>query len=407
MRPAESPTIADALVRAEKDERHRAMRALLIKPVLQPAEPDAAAFALVRKHADWLKKWLARNTGWNLVVDGEIARLRKSPSDRLDGTRPARDPRNDLPFTRRRYVLLCLALAALERADRQTTLHLLASEVLGLLRGDPAFGEAGISFDLDTHDQRRDMVDIVRWLIELRVLTRVHGDEQQFLNNRGDALYNVNRPALASLLSTRRGPSTITEMQLDQRLRALTEELLPDTDEARNRALRWTLVRRLLEDPVVYYDELTGDELAYLHAQRAFLLRQIEEATGLQPEIRREGIALVDERDELTDLRMPEEGTEGHLTLLLAEFLADQARRAPGIAVPFLVIASKTATLVTEHRTHWRRGASEPGAHIELAKAAVERLAALKLVQIVDTDHIRPRPAIGRYALAAPKVEAS
>jgi uncharacterized protein (TIGR02678 family) len=102
---------------------------------------------------------------------------------------------------------------------------------------------------------------------------------------------------------------------------------------------------------------------------------------------------------------MPEEGTEGHLTLLLAEFLADHARRAPGIAVPLVAVATRTATLVAEHRAHWRRGASEPGAHIELARSAIERLAALKLVEIVDADHLRPKPAIGRYALAVPKIE--
>ena len=88
MNPVEPASIADAIARAEKDERQRAMRALLRKPVLQPAESDASAFALVRKHADWLKKWLARNTGWSLIVDVELVRLRKSPSDLEDGSRP-------------------------------------------------------------------------------------------------------------------------------------------------------------------------------------------------------------------------------------------------------------------------------------------------------------------------------
>ena len=77
-------------------------------------------------------------------------------------------------------------MAALERADRQTTLGLLVNEVLGLLRGDSALAEAGISFELETHDERRDLVDIVRWLMNLRVLTRVHGDEQQFLSFIGE-----------------------------------------------------------------------------------------------------------------------------------------------------------------------------------------------------------------------------
>ena len=76
----------------------------------------------MRRHAAWLRDWLARHPGWSLQIDGETARLRKTPADLDDATRPAREPNSALPFTRRRYVVLCLALAALERADRQTTL---------------------------------------------------------------------------------------------------------------------------------------------------------------------------------------------------------------------------------------------------------------------------------------------
>jgi uncharacterized protein (TIGR02678 family) len=231
------------------------------------------------------------------------------------------------------------------------------------------------------------------------VLARVHGDEQQYVTGRGDALYNVNRPALAAMLNVRRGPSTIDETAFDRRLAALVDEPGPDTDEARNRRLRSRLTRRLLDDPIVYYDELTEPERAYLTSQRAFLLAQIEEATGLIPEIRREGIALVDEDGDLTDLALPEEGTEGHRALLLAEHLADRARADGAAPVGRAALHRHVAGLVARHRTHWRRDAAEPGAEVGLTERTLDRLQALRLVRRTE-DGVVPLPALGRYALA-------
>ena len=86
------------------------------------------------------------------------------------------------------------------------------------------------------------------------------------------------------------------------------------------------LTRRLLDDPVVYYAELTEDERAYLVNQRHAITGRISEVTGLMPEMRAEGIAMVDPDDKLTDVRMPEQGTDGHVTLLIAAYLAGRAR---------------------------------------------------------------------------------
>ncbi len=79
----------------------------------------------------------------------------------------------------------------------------------------------------------------------------------------------------------------------------------------RHRALRTWVVRRLLDDPVLYYDELDAEARAYLDRQRTFILRELAEATGLEPEVRLEGIALADPEGDCTDLGLPEEGTEG------------------------------------------------------------------------------------------------
>jgi uncharacterized protein (TIGR02678 family) len=394
--------LADVLDRQQAEERRRALRALLRHPLLTRAGPDPVAFALVRRHAGWLREWLASNAGWSLQVDTGLARLRKVPGRLDDRTRPALAAPARVPFSRRRYVLACLALAALERADAQVTLGWLAERVLALA-ADPGLADAGFDFALDSREERADLVVVVRLLLGIRALARVAGDEQSFVNSSGDALYDVNRRVLAALLVTQRGPSTVAAVDLETRLRAITEELVPDSEDGRNRAIRHALTRRLLDDPVVYQEELGDAQRAYLTSQRAFLLRRLIEATGLVPEVRAEGLALVDPTGEATDLAMPEEGTDGHATLLLAKYLAGLWRERPGVPVPPAVLEARMAELADKHRALWRKGAAEPGATAALCRLAIDRLEALALVRRCD-DGVLALPALARFAYAEPVV---
>ncbi|MGW7293163.1 TIGR02678 family protein [Streptomyces xiamenensis] len=398
--------LGDAVAAQREADLRRAVRALLLRPLLRAGGRDSEEFRLVRQHATALRTWFERNTGWALLVDAGTARLRRLPGRDTDPTHPARDARTGLPFTRRRYVLLCLCLAVLERADQQLALGRLAEETV-LAAGDPELTSSGITFTLAGREEKADLVAVVRLLLEWGVLARVAGDEEAFVKGAGDALYDVDRRVLAGLLVARRGPSTVPDAGLfgtgardrfEGRLTALTAEPLPDSDELRNRALRHTLTRRLLEDPVLYADELTDAERAYLTSQRAALTRRITEFTGLVPEVRAEGIAMVDPDDELTDLRMPESGTDGHVALLVAEYLA--GRDSPE-AVPLARLHRLIRGWAEEHSGFWRKAATEPGAEETLAATAVERLVALGLLHRTEapdgTPAVRARPALGRY----------
>jgi uncharacterized protein (TIGR02678 family) len=101
----------------------------------------------------------------------------------------------------------------------------------------------------------------------------------------------------------------------------------------------------------------------------------------------------------MTDLGLPEEGTEGHLTLLIAEYLAEQLRADRNAVVGFVALCAHTAELIEEHRHHWRNDVSAPGADRVLTEITITRLEALRLVCRV-ADGIQPLPAIARYALA-------
>jgi uncharacterized protein (TIGR02678 family) len=375
-------------------QRRAALRALLAKPLLV-ADTDGETLVLVRRYLTELRQWLNRETGWRLMADSETARLFKTAPELSDASHPARG-HNKEPFGRRRYVILCLALSVLARADAQTTLGGLADDVL-TAAAEPELAATGFTLTLESRADRSDLVAVVRLLLGWGVLSRVAGDEDAYLSAGTDVLYDVRRPVLGVLLSGMRGPSTVTARGFEERLAELTAEPVTETDELRNQALRRRLTRRLLEDPAVYYDELHEDERAYLLSQRHAITRRIADATGLITEMRAEGIAMVDPEDELTDVRMPEQRTDGHVTLLVAEYLARRERATLDELHAFV------RQVAAEHATYWRKGVTEPGAETDLLATAVEKLSALRLVE-VDGAVVRSRPAIARFALDEPTI---
>jgi uncharacterized protein (TIGR02678 family) len=382
--------VRDALEAQQEDERRKAVRALLRRPLLTPELPE---YLLVRKHAGWLADWFARETGWMLHTDTAVARLRKVPPRHHDGTRAAQ-AKGKVAFSRRRYVLVCLALAALERAENQVTLGWLAERLLAFA-GDEELAAAGVTFTLGSREERADLVAVSGLLIGTGVLTKVAGDEAAFVSGSGDALYDVDRRVLAVLPVTRRGPSTVAATELDGRLAEITAEIVPDTEDGHNRMIRHSLTRRLLDDPVLYYRELSEPERAYLERQRGPMIKRIVDATGFVAEVRAEGIALLDPTGEATDLGMPEEGTDGHATLLLAEYLAGRLRMYPDQPVHLDEMEEHMARLAERHRKHWRKNASVP----ELTAGAVHRLQALGLIQ-VRGEAVTSLPALARFGFA-------
>jgi uncharacterized protein (TIGR02678 family) len=93
---------------------------------------------------------------------------------------------------------------------------------------------------------------------------------------------------------------------------------------------------------------------------------------------------------------MPEEGTDGHATLLLAEYLASSLKQRGAMPVPISAVHIQMADWAREHRPHWRKGTSEPGAEVAMCASAIHRLHGLGLVRL-DADTIVPLPALGRF----------
>jgi uncharacterized protein (TIGR02678 family) len=150
------------------------------------------------------------------------------------------------------------------------------------------------------------------------------------------------------------------------------------------------------------------DARAYFFNQRGAMAARLCEAAGLVAEQRAEGLALVDEGGLLTDVAMPAEGTDAHVTLLVAEYLAAgqrqrranraDAARAIADGVDEHDIADFLHEAKARYGRYWRKSAREPGAERELAAIAIERLEKLNLA-VRKAGAVHPLPALARFAL--------
>ncbi|MEL7088699.1 MAG: TIGR02678 family protein, partial [Planctomycetota bacterium] len=306
------------------------------------------------------------------------------------------------PFTRRRYALLLLVLTVLDDAEAQTTVGQIAEKLAAVIDYDPALEGSGWALDLNDKTDREDLVHALRLLIHLGVLRRIDGDEGCFVSSRqGDALYDINAEAANSLLAPRRAPSQINATGFHERYAAVafdTPPTLEESDTARVRRVRQNLYRRLLDDPVVYFADLPRDEYEYFTGQRPRILQAIENATGLPAEVRAEGVALLDLTGRATDARLPEEGTDGHVCLLAAEYLA-RARQRGEHAVSRAQLQERVAGWVAQYgRAYWRKDACAPGAEAGLVETALSRLYGLGLIDLAGPQSdVVPLPALARY----------
>jgi len=387
----------------EHAERKDSVRALLMRPLLTPTTSESRELLrLVRRHSVYLREWFAREAGWPLRVERDYARLWKRPSDTSDPTRGWEN------FNRRRYATFCLACAVLARSDPQITLSALGDRILSFAKDANLLHRSFILDMADIHD-RRNLASACVKLGELGVLDAIDGDAESFVKSgqsedrSRDVLYDVNRGPLASLMACLRGPSTWPEEDAPKttadRISAITAEFQPETDEGRRDVSRHRIARRLLDDPVVYHDTVGEADMPYFINQRGAMANRLALGTGLVVELRSEGLALCDPDGDCSDVAMPADGTDAHVTLLVADYLAHAGNDLPDRPM----IEKFVAESAERYGKYWRRSAQGENGARDLAVVAIHRLSQLKLIT-VDDGRITILPALARYKLGEPDI---
>ncbi len=370
-------------------EREQAARALLMHPLLT-AEGDPEAFVLVRRHGESLTERFRHLLGYRLAIRGDHARLYKRPriayADRPARIRPGsiRPGPEDgwAPFTRRHYVLVALALATLESH------HGRSQALIGGLAGEVAAlgSELGLRVDFERREERKAFADALELLCRLGVLRQRDGSSESFVardESLEEALFDVEHGRLGDLKAT---PIALTGVE---RVQDLLAEEYPASEDGERARRRHRIARTLVEEPVLYVEELEPAEQDTYRSQRHRLEPELEALTGLQAERRAEGSALIDGSRRLTDLRFPTRSTESLLALLACERLRRVAYDAGRNPLP----RSEVEALLAELR---ERLAIDAGR--ELDRAALGLLEAHRLIAPEDPAQVRVLPAIARFA---------
>ncbi|MEV6769669.1 TIGR02678 family protein [Nocardia sp. NPDC051030] len=401
--------LANQLVIAEREEVSRGIRTLLADPlVTERTAPDA--FDVIRRRREPITQWFDYYCGWTVTVEPRLgyARLVKvRPA--ADPTRPARRLRSSrAPFDRRRYVLFCVVAAELF-AGPVTTIGLIADRVKAATSVDLVVP----TFDTASRAERMAFVDTLRMLEYFGVLDPIDGSADTFVeSSAAKVLYRVDTTLLLRLLAAPVGPSQLgipaeqVPLQVDQLLAEISRERRygfasgPHAETAavsevqRNLWLRHSVFRRLIDDPVVYLDELTAEERAYLASPTGRqLLRRAAEQGGFVLEERAEGLLLVDPDGIATDIRFPDDSATAKVAalLLLDEITGPTTREQ----------LCHNASDILERFPRWARSYREADGVRQLVDDAIAVLVSFGLVRATGSGLVIPLPAAARYRVTA------
>ncbi|MGW7001577.1 TIGR02678 family protein [Streptomyces sp. NPDC054933] len=403
--------LANQLVVAEREEVARGIRILLAHPLLTEKD-DPAAFDLVRRRREPLTRWFDYTLGWSLAVEARqgYARLAKvrAYGTGANGDRPARRPRaGRAPLDRRRYVLLCVTCAELLSVP-VTTVGLLADRVVRAVASDDTLP----AFDTAQRAERMAFVDVLRLLEAFGAVTTLDGTTESYTESaQAKVLYRVQPSVLMRLLAAPGSPSRIAAAtptapeavprRFEELLTALTQERRYGTGEDDASAaqhtlwLRHTVLRRLFDDPVVYRDELTDDQLSYLSSLTGRqVMRRAAEQAGFVLEERADGWLLADPEAIATDEKFPDDSSHAKVAALLLLDTITAAAEGCGAAR----LTTEAESLLSRFPGWGKAYRSEDGA-ARLAEDAVRALVRFGLVRR-DGGLVTARPAAARYRVS-------
>ncbi|MEV6910949.1 TIGR02678 family protein [Amycolatopsis sp. NPDC051071] len=397
-------SLTNQLVIAEREEVARGIRALLATPLIsERGAPET--FDLIRRRREPIRQWFDYYCGWTLTVEPRLgyARLVKVRAA-TDASRPARRLRSGrAPFDRRRYVLLCVVAAELLTVP-VTTIGLLADRVGRATATD----DLVTTFDAAGRAERTAFVDVLRTLESFGVLEAADGDPESFVDDvTAKVLFRVDATLLMRLIAAPVGPSQLAvpaddvALRFEELLEAVSheqryglssgrhEDTPSASDVQRNLWLRHAVFRRLVDDPVLYFAELTAEERAYLSSPTGRqLLRRSAEQGGFVLEERAEGVLLVDVDGLATDEKFPDDGSNAKVAALLLLDALDEPRTTD-------YLQKATAKLLKKFPRWAKTYRGKDG----VRRLTVDALAVLTGFGLacVEAELVRPLPAAARY----------
>lgn len=337
----------------------RCVRVLLRRPLLYPGGPDGDLLPMLYRQRTVLQELFDTLLGYRLVVQRRFARLYK--------TGPGADTTRGAPLPPRGYAYVALTLATLTGAGQQVLLSRLVSDIRA------AAVEAGIEATDDPAD-RRALAAALRHLVALGVLSETEGTVAPLAGDpSAEALITIDTDLLGQLVA---GPLATA---------ADADDLITEAATARRSATgapctELAVRRKLVEDPVVHYGDLSAEQAAWLRNNHAGEARVLEQYFGLVSETRREGMVVTDPADYLTDVVFPGPGTVARIALLALPPLLERGHPCQDgkRAVSRQDLKEVCTDLVESYPAAWSRRATEdPDELVRSVTALLHRLGVL------------------------------
>jgi uncharacterized protein (TIGR02678 family) len=366
------------------EEQRDAARQLLRSPLVL-ASRDPEGHRRIRRNVDTLTTMFRTYLGYRLVVDARFARLFKAGLGCAQGRPLIRSSKT--AFSPRDYTYLSLLCSVLFTVNRQILLSSVVDDV------KQAATEAGVVLGEDSRPERRSLVHALHQLVDWGAVTEDAGSISAFAEDPSkEALLWVEGEIIRNLLTV-----PLREVDDPEELVRLAGDPGPD-------AVRQSVRRKMVEEPVVMLDELPEVERIWLRQYQRREAQILEDNFGLSLEIRAEGVAAFDPRDELTDVVFPREGTLGQASLLA---VAELARLVPpggsSALVPPGALAAIVAGLLGRYGRRWSKEYVE---HPERLTPDVEDLLLTMGLLVVAGDSLRLRAIAARYAPEPEEIEA-
>jgi len=325
-----STDLLDRLGEIDQADVVRCARVLLRRPLLRAGGQESELLPLVYRHRAVLSELFAGVLGYRLVVERRFARLYKAG--------PGDDPtRGEPTLTPRGYAYLALCLASLTGIGQQTLLSRLVTDIR------TAATQAGIELS-DDLGELRAIASALRHLVSLGVLSETEGTVGSVSEAGSEALLTIDTTLLGQLVA---GPLGVA---------ATPTELVALAARPGPRGVEHALRRRLVENPVTHYADLSEDEAIWLRRRARQESRLLERCFGLVTETRLEGIAVTDPEDYLTDVSFPGQSTVARVALLaLPDLLSAGESRDGWVAVSVEQVTTVCDELVDAYPAAWSK----------------------------------------------------
>jgi uncharacterized protein (TIGR02678 family) len=235
----------------------------------------------------------------------------------------------------------------------------------------------------------------LRHLVSLGVLSETEGTVGLVGEAGAEALLTIDTTLLGQLVAGPLGVATTPT------------ELIALAARPGPRGIEHALRRKLVENPVTHYADLTDEEATWLRKRARAEARLLERCFGLVTETRLEGIAVTDPEDYLTDVSFPGQSTVARVALLaLPDLLSGGEDRDGWVAVPVERVTTVCDELVDAYPAAWSKlmVASIP----KLVDDVLHLLLSLGLARPADDGQWLLSPAAHRWAPepdGAPKQE--